>query len=162
MDLVSFIPDNITEVLAKIVQFTELRRGILNGNVRGIRTHGYIPRDLPVAEFADLLNVAISEHMQHHRLLFRDTQNIIFGDRGTMRVRPIADEHAGALLQTNPDGYLNLQTARLWENALNCQVARGLMQRHSGTVCSLPDTDRDAVATDAYPEDLPSRPASTE
>jgi len=163
MDLVPFIPDNITEVLAKIVQFTELRRGILNGNVRGIQTRGYMPRDLPVVEFAGVLDVAISEHLQHHRLLFRDSENITFGDGGTMRVHPIADEHAGSLLQTDPDEYLNLQISRLFENALNWQVARELMQRHSGAACSLPDMTRDnAVATDAFSEDLPSRPASTE
>jgi len=163
MDLLSFIPDNITEVLAKIVLFTELRRGILNGNVRGIHTRGYMPRDLPVLEFANLLNVAVSEHLQHHRLLFRDTTNITFGDGGTMRIHPIADEHAGALLQTNPEEYLNLQTSRLEENSLNWLVARELMQRHSGTVCSLPSTTRDnTVAIDVFPEDLSSRPASTE
>jgi flagellar basal body rod protein FlgB len=163
MDLLPFIPDNITEVLAKIVQFTELRRGILNGNVRGIHTRGYRPRDLPVVEFANLLNVAISEHLQHHRLLFRDTENITFGDGGTMRIHPIADEHAGSLLQTNPDQYLNLQISRLFENSLNWQVARELMQRHSGTVCDLPSMTRDnAVATDVFSEDLPSRPAPPE
>ncbi len=163
MDLVPLIPDNITEVLAKIVQFTELRRGILNGNVRAIHARGYVPRDLPVVEFADLLNVAVSEHLQHHRLLFRDTENITFGDGGTMRIHPIADEYAGHLLETDRDAYLNLQISRLFENSLNWQVARELMQRHSGTTCDLPNMIRDsAVTTDVLSQDLPSRPASTE
>ena len=163
MDLVPFIPDNITEVLAKIVLFTELRRGILNGNVRGVHTRGYRPRDLPVIEFANVLNVAVSEHLQHHRLLFRDTENITFGDGGTMRIHPIADEHASSLLQTSPDEYLNLQISRLFENSLNWQVARELMQRHCGTACDLPNMTRDNVMlTDVLSEDLPSRPASTE
>ena len=163
MDLLSFIPDNITEVLAKIVQFTELRRGILNGNIRGLHTPGYVPRDLPVLEFAELLHVAIGEHLQHHRLLFRDTANINFGDGGTMRIHPIADEHARTLLETNPDEYLNLQISRLLENSLNWKVAQELMQRHSGTIYSLPDMNPDkAVATDTFPDDQPSRPAATE
>lgn len=167
MDLQPFIPDNITEVLAKIVQFTELRRGILNGNVRGLQARGYMPRDLPVAEFADVLNGAITEHVQNRRLLFRDTDNITFGDGGTMRIHPVADKHAQALLETNPDAYLNLQTSRLFENSLNGRVARELMERHSGTACCLPemvhdDSDDDVVVTDVTPEDQPSRPATTE
>ena len=57
-------------------------------------TPGYIPRDLPVVEFAAMLHVAVSEHVQHHRLVFRDTTNMTFGDGGTMRIHPIADDHA--------------------------------------------------------------------
>ncbi len=163
MDLLSFIPDNVTEVLVKIVQFTELRRGVLNGNIRGMDTPGYIPRDLPVVEFAELLHVAISEHLQHQRLLFRDTANITFGDGGTMRIHPIADDHAAALLKADPDEYLNLQINRLVENYLNGKVAQELIQRHSGMPCCLPDMNSgNAVATDASPEDLSSRPAATD
>lgn len=163
MDLLSHIPDNITEVLVKILQFTDLRRGILNGNIRGMDTPGYIPRDLPILEFAELLQVAISEHLQHHRLLFWDTTDITFGDGGTMRIHPIADDHAAALLKTNPDEYLNLQITRLLENSLNGKVAQELIRRHSGITCCLPDVDSGkAVATDVFPDDLPSRPATTE
>lgn len=163
MDLLSLIPDNITEVLVKIVQFTELRRGILNGNIRGIHTPGYTPRDLPVVEFAELLHVAIGEHLQRHRLLFRDTPNIAFGSAGTMRIHPMADEHAKTLLETNPDEYLNLQVSRLTENSLNWMVAQELMQRHTGTAACLPYLDRDnAAVTDVSVKDRPSRPAATE
>jgi hypothetical protein len=163
MDLLSLIPDNITEVLVKIVQFTDLRRGILNGNIRGMDTPGYIPRDLPVLEFAELLHVAIGEHLQRHRLLFRDTTNMTFGDGGTMRIHPIADDRAAALLKTNPDEYLNLQINRLVENSLNGKVAQELIRQHSGTACCPPNVDSgNAVATDVFPEDLSSRPATTE
>lgn len=163
MDLLSLIPDNITEVLVKIIQFTELRRGILNGNIRAIQTPGYAPRDLPVIEFAELLHVAIGEHVHNHRLLFRDTANITFGNGGTMRIHPIADEHAKTVLQTNPEEYLNLQIGRLMENSLNWMVAQELVQRHTGTASCLPSLNRDnTVATDASPKDQPSRPAATE
>jgi hypothetical protein len=163
MDSLSFIPDNVTEVLVKIVQFTELRRGLLNGNIRGMDAPGYMPRDLPVVEFADLLQGAISEHLQHRRLLFRDTANITFGGGGTMRIHPITDGHAGALLNADPDEYLNLQINRLVENSLNGKVARELIRRHSGMPCCLPDVNSgNVVMTDASPEDLSSRPAATE
>jgi hypothetical protein len=163
MDLLSYIPDNITEVLVKILQFTDLRRGILNGNIRGMDMPGYIPRDLPMVEFAELLQAAISEHLQHHRLLFRDTTNITFGDGGTMRIHPVADDHGAALLKTDPDEYLNLQINRLVENFLNGKVAQELIERHSGITCCLPDVDSGkAVTTDVFPKDLPSRPATAD
>ncbi|MBN1509258.1 MAG: hypothetical protein JW955_20605 [Sedimentisphaerales bacterium] len=163
MDLLPFIPDNITEVLVKIVQFTELRRGILNGNVRALHTPGYAPRDLPILEFANLLHVAVGEHLRHRRLLFHDTTNIKFGGGGTMRVHPITDDHARRLLETSPDEYLNLQIGRLLENSLNWKVARELLRRHSGTICNLPNVSSDkVVATDGFPDDEPSRPAATE
>jgi len=163
MDLLSLIPDNITDVLVKIIQFTERRRGILNGNIRALHTPGYAPRDLPVIEFAELLHVAIGEHIQHHRLLFRDTANIAFGHGDTMRIHPVADDLARTLLQTNPDEYMNLQINRLVENSLNGQAAQELMRRHSGTARVLPRLDCDnAAATDTFPEDQPSRPAATE
>jgi hypothetical protein len=163
MDLLPLIPDNITEVLVKVVQFTELRRGTLNGNVRGLHTPGYVPRDLPVAEFAELLHVAIGEHLQHRRLLFRDTANIKFGDGGIMRVHPLTDDHARALIETDPDEYLNLQISRLLENSLNWKVAEELLQRHAGAPFGLPHANQDkAVATDASVDDQSSRPAATD
>jgi flagellar basal body rod protein FlgB len=163
MDLLPLIPDNITEVLVKIVQFTELRRGTLSGNIRGLHTPGYVPRDLPVAEFAELLHVAIGEHVQHRRLLFRDTTNIKFGGGGSMRVHPLTDEYARTLIQMEPDEYLNLQISRLVENSLNWKAAQGLLQQHVGTPFGLPPMNQHtAVVTDVATDDQPSRPTATD
>ena len=162
MDLLSLIPDNISEVLLKIIQFTELRRSVLYRNIHGVNTPGYSPRDLPVVEFAEVLNAAINEHVQHHRLLFRDTANIAFGGGGAMRIHPIADEGARTLLETNRDEYLELQIDRLLENSLNQKVAEQLMQQNTGPICGSVRVDRDEVmASDMFPEDLPSPPNST-
>jgi flagellar basal body rod protein FlgB len=158
MDFLSFIPDNISEVLLKIIEFTELRHRVLYRNIHRMTTPGYTPCDLPVIEFAERLNRAITEHIRHHRLLFCDTANIAFGNGGAMRVRPVADARAKVLLETNQDQYLNLQVGRLLENALNQRAARELMKRNCGAACGSHRADLDEVAVnDPSPENSPSQ-----
>jgi hypothetical protein len=132
MDLLSLIPDNITELLIKIVRFTELRRCILHRNVHHADSDGFVPQDMPVREFAQLLNDAVAEHLRTQRLLFRDTAGICFGPSGEMRVRPVRDAHAYALLQSDRDAYMELQVNKLLENALNRKVAEELLRQKYG------------------------------
>lgn len=154
MDLLSLIPDNISEVLVKIIQFTELRRRILHRNIQDMGVSGYVPQDVPVLEFAELLNVALAEHLQHRRLLFRDTANITFAGGGGMRVRPVADDYARSLLDTEPDEFLELQISRLLENSLNRRVAEELLRQTGGAAGNLPRLDIDAALVgDTLPED---------
>jgi len=132
MDLLSLIPDNIAEVLAEILRFTELRRRILHDNIHQVDAPAFVPQDMPVREFAQVLNDAIVEHLQNHRLLFRDTANIAFGLNGSTRIRPVVDAHAHALLQKSRDEYMELQVNRLLENALNRKVAAELLKHKCG------------------------------
>ena len=163
MDFSSLIPDNISEVLLKIIEFTELRHRLLYRNVRGMMTPDYTPRDLPVVEFAECLDIAITEHLQHQRLLFRDTPNIAFGDGGAMRVRPVADDHARRLLEGSQDEYLDLQIGRLLENALNRPAAQELLKQNCGTTGGPLRADLDEVmASDLFPEDSPSQRNATD
>jgi flagellar basal body rod protein FlgB len=149
MDSLSLIPDNVAEVLVEILRLTGLRRGILHDNIRCVDTPGFLPQDMPVREFADVLNGAVVEHLQNRRLLFRDTSNIAFGPNGSTRIRPIVDDHAHALLQKNRDEYLELQVNKLLENALNRKVAMELL-RHKCGVC--PDVcDGDMTLADGGP-----------
>jgi hypothetical protein len=161
MDLLSPILDNVSDLLLRVIRFTQLRRAVLQRNIRGMSTPGYVPRDLPVIEFAEVLDNAITEHRQHCRLLFRDTANIRFGLGGTMRIRPLTDEYARALLQANPDEYLTLQINRLLEDCLNQKVAEELMRQDSRPICGSMGVDLDdMVAVDASPEDLPPQTSS--
>ena len=134
MDLLSLIPDNITEVLVGIVRFTELRRLILHANIHSVDVADFTPRDLPVREFSDVLNEALAEHLTNHRLLFRDTPNITFGPGNSTRVRSVVDTHALTMLRKSRDEYLELQVNRLLENALNRKVAAELLKQKCG-VC---------------------------
>ena len=145
MDLLSLIPDNISEVLARIIQFTDLRRRILQRNMREIDTPGFLSRDMPVREFAELLNGAIAEHLRSRRLLFRDTPNIKFGAHNSMQIRPIPDTSAQAALQRNRGAYIELQVNKLLENALNRRVAEELFRQKCGTCPAVPQASLDAM-----------------
>ena len=70
------IADNISDILVKIIYFTQLRRRVLHENLHKAHDPGFTPQDMPVREFADALNIAVAEHLQNDRLLFRDTPSI--------------------------------------------------------------------------------------
>jgi flagellar basal body rod protein FlgB len=132
------IADNISDVLIKIIHFTQLRRQVLHNNLHKADHPGFTPEDMPVRELAEALNVAVAEHLQHRRLLFRDTPHIKFGPNNTMQVRPILDPRAHSLLQTNRDEYTELQIRKLLENCLNRKVAEELLRQKGGTYTPLP------------------------
>ncbi len=133
MDLLFSIPDNLTELLVKILRFTELRRAVLYQNMHNTRTAGFVPQDMPVVEFVHALNGAIAEHLQNQRLLFCDTENIKFGPDSTMEIRPQPDAHAKTLLEQNRDEYIELQVSKLLENSLNRKIAKELLALKCGT-----------------------------
>ncbi len=139
MDALPLIPDNIGEVLVKIIHFTELRRRVLHRNIYKIDNPRFTPQDLPVREFAELLNEAVAEHLRNHRLLFRDTASIRFGPNNTMQVRPETDAYAQALLRTDRDQYMELQVNKLLENSLNRKVAEELLREKCGACPSVVD-----------------------
>lgn len=134
MNLMSLLTDNITDILIKIVKFTQTRQKILIQNIINVQDPGFIPKELEVDEFSSLLNHAIDEHVQNQRLVLYDTENIKFGLSGRFEVRPVVDEHSKALLEGNPDEYLDLQIGKLWENSLNQTVAAELLRRKQGTI----------------------------
>ena len=129
MNQPSLITDNIAELLVKIIEFTQTRQKILTQNINNIHSPGFVPKDLVVDEFSDLLNDAIDEHIQNQRLVLRDTENIKFGISGSFEVKPVVDKYAKELLEENPDEYLELQINKLLENSLNQRVAAELLRR---------------------------------
>ncbi|UCD51478.1 MAG: hypothetical protein JSW27_02380 [Phycisphaerales bacterium] len=137
MEFSSHIPDNLSELLVKIVQFTERRRDVLYENIHNTRTPGFTPRDMPVPEFVPILNGAIAEHLQHQRLLFCDSENIRFGKNTVMDITPVPDPPAQALLQDNRDEYIELQIGKLLENSLNRKVAKELLRLKGGLSSTL-------------------------
>jgi len=131
MNLSSTTTDNVTELLVKILEFTERRRRILMQNIKHIDTVGFVPKDLDVTEFADVMTEAILEHIQSKRLLLRDSENIKFGKGGSFESPPIVDEHAKRLFENDTAEYLELQIKKLSENLINNRVAAELLgQRH--------------------------------
>ena len=133
MNLTSLITDNITEILVKIIEFTHTRQKILARNITNINNPGFVPKELAVNEFSNLLNYALEEHIRNQRLIMCDTENIKFGVRGNFEVKPMVDKKSKELLEQNRDEYLELQINKLLENSLNQRVAAELLRQKQKT-----------------------------
>ena len=136
MNLTSLLTDNISEILIKIIEFTQARQKILAQNITNLHTPGFVPQKLEVDEFSDLLNNAIDEHIRTQRLVFRDTENIKFTFNSGFMVKPVADEISKGLLEENRDEYIELQTNKLLENSLNQKVAAELLRQKQEAISS--------------------------
>ncbi len=132
MDLQALVTDNVTELLVKIVEFTEKRQKVLIRNINHMHSAGFVPMDLPVDEFSEVLNTAIDEHIHNNRLVLCDTRNVRFSSDGELDVEPIVDDSAAALFSDDPDEYLRAQVDKLLENALNQRVAAELLRDREG------------------------------
>jgi flagellar basal body rod protein FlgB len=129
MNQQTIIADNITEVLTKIIEFTNTRQKILTENINNVHNFGFIPKDLPVNEFSDLMDTAISEHVRNQRLILCDSKNITFGQDGFFAARPVIDDFAKKLLEEDKDKYIELQINKLLENGINQRLAAELLQQ---------------------------------
>ena len=65
MNLLALVTDDITEILIKIMHFTQRRQKVLTRNIREMGKPGFEPRDLAVEEFSESLNTAIGEYALH-------------------------------------------------------------------------------------------------
>ena len=129
MNLSPLVTDNITELLIKIIEFTQTRQKILTRNINEVRSPGFVPKDLPVDEFCLLLNTAVSEHVRTKRLALCDTANIKFGRGNDLETRSIIDEKAREILANNADEYIEVQINKLLENSLNQRIAAELLKQ---------------------------------
>lgn len=129
MNLTSLITDNIAEILIKIIEFTQARQKILTQNIINHHRPGFIPKELGVDEFSNLLHDAIDEYVCTQRLVLFDTENIKFGMCGSFEVKPVADETSKKLLDENREEYIELQINKLWENSLNQKFAAELLKQ---------------------------------
>jgi flagellar basal body rod protein FlgB len=134
MNLMSLVTDNITEILIRIVKFTRIRQKILIQNIINFQNPGFVPKELEVDEFSEVLNYAIDEHVRNRRLVLRDTENIKFDAPGGIDLKPIIDEHGIKLLEENRDEYIMRQINKLWENSLNQKLAAELLRQKQGTI----------------------------
>lgn len=121
--------DNITEVLTRIVEFTDRRRDVLTRNLFDYQTTGFQPKDLPVCEFAECMTEAVSEHLRSKRLLLCDRENVSFGEAGSFDVDPVIDSKAMNLLKTSTKDYLQMQIHKLSENLMNNRIAVELLKQ---------------------------------
>jgi flagellar basal body rod protein FlgB len=134
MNLMSLVKDNITEILIRIVKFTRIRQKILIQNIINFQNPGFVPKELEVDEFSEVLNYAVDEHVRNRRLVLRDTENIKFDAPGGIDLKPIIDEYGIKLLEENRDEYILRQINKLWENSLNQKLAAELLRQKQGTI----------------------------
>lgn len=125
------VTDNITEILNRILEFTERRKEILSQNLFDYKNDGFEPRDLPVHEFAAALTKALAEHIQNKRLLLQDSPNIHFLDQGDFDAAAITDYDARLLLEQDSQAYINSQIQKMSENMIHNRIACELLrQKH--------------------------------
>ena len=129
MKLLTAAADNITELLLKVIEFTQTRQKILIQNINQMHTRDFVPKDLPVDEFSNLMTLALSEHSNSRRLVFCDGQNIKFGAGGGFDVTPIIDEQGKELVEKDRNEYLRVQITKLLENSLNQKIALELLKQ---------------------------------
>ena len=136
MNLSQTTTDNITEVLEKIITFTERRNYLLMHNIEEVDDENLVPMDLDVEDFAGLITDAILEHIQNKRLLLCDSETIRFGRGGSFECTPIVDEQAVDLLERDPNEYICHQIRKLSENFINHKTATELLEhkKNSGVI----------------------------
>ncbi|HOK65243.1 MAG TPA: hypothetical protein PK054_04395 [Anaerohalosphaeraceae bacterium] len=127
MDITTAKTENLTELLMQILDFTEQRKEILFRNIFERSNPGFVPQDLPAAEFAHCMTRALCEHLCRNRLLFCDSSHIRFETNGNLKVEPLTDSEAHLLLRNNPPLYLQMQIQKLSENLLNNRIAAELL-----------------------------------
>jgi len=133
MKLSTLISDNVTEVLLKVIEFTQRRQKVLVANVNNANSADFLPRDLDVEQFCHSINTAIDEHLRSGWLILRDTENIKFGRRGSFEAKAFVDTDAEQLRLQDPQKYLKLQAKKLLENSRDQKMAAGLLREKQGT-----------------------------
>jgi flagellar basal body rod protein FlgB len=129
MNLPTLTTDNITEVLLKILEFTQSRQKVLIRNINTMHSDGFAPMDLPVDEFSKLMAQALAEHAQSGRLILRDSENVKFGANGSFEANAAIDENAKSLFEQNRDEYIHSQINKMLENSLNQRIAADLLRQ---------------------------------
>ena len=116
--------------MIKIIEFTQARQKILAQNIINLHVPGFVPKELGVDEFSNLLNNAIDEHIRTQRLVFYDTENIKFSPFGDLEAIPYTDENSKVLINENRYEYIECQINKLWENSLNQKFAAELLRQN--------------------------------
>jgi flagellar basal body rod protein FlgB len=137
MNLSAMITDNVAELLVKILEFTQVRHKVLAENIYDMRSPDFLPRDLDVQQFAELMEKAIDSHQSNGMLLLRDTQHVKFGMGGCFELETVVDEKARGLLKRNVRDYLELQKQKLRENLFNYRLARELLKQKQGMTSAI-------------------------
>jgi flagellar basal body rod protein FlgB len=134
MNLSALFTDNVTEILIRIIKFTQTRHKVLVQNIINMRDPGFVPKELEVNEFSNVLSHAVDEHVLNQRLVLHDTENIKFNGAGRLEVQPVVDEIRKKLCEEDRGQYVEQQMNKLWENSLNQRLAAELLRQKQGAI----------------------------
>ena len=135
MNLSLTVTDNVTELLVKILEFTERRHEVLMRNILEADDEGFIPKDLDVNGFADVMTHAMTEHIQNNRLMLCDSETLKFGSGGSFQSFEVVDERGQKFFEIDIAKYMEFQIEKLSENLLNSKIAAKLLgQKHGRTL----------------------------
>ncbi len=109
---------------------------VLTKNINNMHVPGFVPRDLAVDEFSQMMNKAIEEHVRNRRLVLCDSDNIKLDMAGGLETRPIPDESAKEFLRAGPDSFLEFQVNKLMENSINQRLAAALLRQRQDAASS--------------------------
>ena len=123
------VTDNLTELLSRIIDFTDRRKEILTRNLFDYRSCNFVPKDLPVHEFAETLTHALAEHIRNKRLLLEDRQNVHFYGNGDFDAAATVDTEAALLLENDPQAFVHEQISKLSENLIHNRLATELLRQ---------------------------------
>ncbi|MFC1765630.1 hypothetical protein ACFL6U_26590 [Planctomycetota bacterium] len=130
------VVDNITELLNRILAFTRKRHCLLIQNLENMGTPGFVPHDLPVIRFSKAIEEALTEHVLHQRLIWRDSEALHINDSGDLHISAVRDEKAFLLKQSNRHAYQEHLSQKLVENELNRRVTLELLNQNLPSVPS--------------------------
>jgi len=133
------ISDNVTEILAMIIEFTQRRQKFLIRNIKKMSNPDFVPMDLNDDEFSDLLAFALDEHIKSGCLVLYDGTHTRFGRGGDFDVKPLVDKYSQKLLKKSTDKYLKPQINKIFENTYNQKLALQLFNQKQGTVTPYED-----------------------
>ena len=139
MKLENPVTSTLSELLGLIKTFACLRHHLLLKNLKHVDSPGYTPHDLPVVAFAEALHIAINEYILHRRLVFRDSDGIRFGQKGSFTIKRKVDLEACVLLSNDKAAYVKLMQTRIHENNLSEKATQELLcllQRATAPTCS--------------------------
>ncbi len=112
-------------VAQQVAQFAEARHSILADNIANIDTPFYKVRDLPVAEFQEMLGKAIRQARETGGpLRLESTANIEVSRRGdSLELKPVEREDANLLFHDGNNRSIEQEMSELAKNALMHRTA---------------------------------------
>lgn len=117
----------------RVAIFAEQRNSILADNIANINTPGYRTRDLPVAEFQEMLAAAFDRSRKNGGpLRMQSTRNISVDSSGRVSFRTIERDDADLLYHDGGNRSIEQEMTELAKNALLHRVAGEIVRKQFG------------------------------